>query len=40
MMFHVGVLLTIFYGLFFGFQWRMMIVPFVVSGLTYNEVKK
>ncbi len=40
MMFHTGVLLTIFYGLFFGFYHWMIIVPFVVSGLTYNEVKK
>lgn len=32
-MFHLGWILTVAVGLFLGFSWSMLVVPFVVSGL-------
>jgi hypothetical protein len=34
LMFHIGWVLTVLYGIAFGFEWSLLIVPFVVSGLT------
>lgn len=34
LMFHIGWILTILYGFIFGFEWTLILVPFVVSGLT------
>jgi hypothetical protein len=34
LMFHIGVIITVFYGFVFGFDWTLIIVPFAVAGLT------
>lgn len=39
-MFHVGWILVLIYGIFSGFYWWMIFVPFLVSGLTYNKIKQ
>lgn len=34
LIFHLCWMVTFFYGVFNGFEWCLLIVPFVVSGLT------
>jgi len=34
LMFHIGWIITVLYGLFFGFEWSLLLVPFIVAGLT------
>lgn len=35
MMFHISWMITVIYGLFDGFSWRLVVVPMVVSGLIH-----
>lgn len=32
--FHLGWILTVVFGIFTGFEWWLLVVPFIVSGLT------
>ena len=40
LLFHIGWIITIIYGAFLSFSFDLMVVPFVVSGLTRLIVKR
>ena len=34
LLFHISWIITLIYGILFGLKWELLLVPFVVSGLT------